>query len=170
MPTGRKRYIKPAAAISSRTVFSPAPTQRESSISSEARSWRISEFDGLRFLQIRSFCSNRRQPALRSPQFLQKNQSGFLPIHRRRLHTDVLLCTRMQRRRFFCFSRSVSIQQHREHRHPTDVRPACPRSFCKLAPHRWCCCTRTSIKKTTCGCCMSTKPGRSKSPKPWRTV
>lgn len=47
---------KPAAAISSRIVFSPAPTQRELSISSEAHSWRVSEFDGLRFLQRRSFC------------------------------------------------------------------------------------------------------------------
>ena len=46
---GRKRYIKPAAAISSRIVFAPFPIQRESSISSEVRSWRVSEFDGLQF-------------------------------------------------------------------------------------------------------------------------
>ena len=51
----------------------------------------------------RSFCSDRRLPALRSEQFPQKSQNGFLPIHRRRWHTDVLLCTRMQRRRFFVF-------------------------------------------------------------------
>lgn len=76
---GRKRYIKPAAAISSRIVFSPAPIQRELSISSEAHSWRVSEFDGLRFLQRRSFCSNRRLPVLRSAQFRQKSQNGFHP-------------------------------------------------------------------------------------------
>lgn len=28
----------------------------------------------------------------------------------------------------------------------------------------------TSTRKTTCGRCTNTKPGRSKSPKPWRTV
>ena len=100
---GRKRYIKTAAAISSRTVFSPAPTPRESSISLEARLWRVSEFDRLRFLQRRLFCSYRRLPALRSPQLRQKSQIVFLPIHRRRLHTDVLLGTRMQWRRFFVF-------------------------------------------------------------------
>ena len=71
---GRKRYIKPATAISSRTVFSPAPTQRESSISSEAHSWRVLIFYKLRFLQRRLFCSYRRLPALRSPQLRQKSQ------------------------------------------------------------------------------------------------
>ena len=76
------RYIKPAAAISSRIAFSPFPTQRESSISSEAHSWRVPEFCGLRFLQTRSFCSYRRLPVLRSAQFPQKSQNGFLPILR----------------------------------------------------------------------------------------
>ena len=66
---GSKRYIKPAAAISSRIVFSPIPTQRESSISSEAHSRGVLEFDGLRFLQRHSICSNRRLPVLRSEQF-----------------------------------------------------------------------------------------------------
>lgn len=100
---GRKRYIKPAAAISSRIVFALFPTQRETSISSEARSWRVSRFDGLRFLRTLLFCSYRRLPVLRSALFRQQIQNGFLLIHRRRWHTDVLLCTRMQRRRFFVF-------------------------------------------------------------------
>ena len=76
-------------------------------------------------------------PVLRSVQFPQKSQNGLLPIHRRRWHTDVLLCTGMQRRRFFYFCRSASIPPHREHRHPPIVRSACPRSFCKLALRRW---------------------------------
>ena len=55
-------------------------------------------------MQTRSFCSYRRLPALRSAKFRQKSQNGFLPIHRRRWHNDVLPCTRMQRWRFFISS------------------------------------------------------------------
>lgn len=44
---------------------------------------------------------------------------------------------------FFCFSRSASIPPHREHRHPPDVRSACPELSYKLVLHRWMCYPQT---------------------------
>ena len=43
---------------------------------------------------------------------------------------------------FFVFFRSALIPPHREHRHPPEVRSACPRFSCRLALRRWWCCTR----------------------------
>ena len=141
VPTGRKRYIKTRRSDQLLYRILSISIQRESSISSGARLRKVSEFDGLRFSQTRSFCSYRCLQVLRSALFRQKSQNGFRPIHRRRWHTDVLLCTRAAAA-IFCFCWSASIPPHREHQHPPIVQSACPRSFCRLALRRWWCCTR----------------------------